>query len=595
MVSCRIRGIKKLAEKDKPEILKTQQIVVQNSGINVDNLLRRAELFLEDRDWDNAFDYSNRILDNDATNAKAYIIQLLCELKLNKEERLASIDQPLTNYKQFNRALEYADDNRKDTLNKYNLNSTENYCLKINKAIDNAKSLDELEELLNITNGLIDCDAKQLLLKRVEAIKQVLDRNKKENEIRFKEITEKLLFHKKGLAEYRKSEVDTNKKQEPYIKGCAVWFVFVIILAIAGFVLSADVPFFVILGIIAVVIGIIILASTPKNETDHNCEDEFTEKMDEEISKLSRADKLRLCLSDTQGMIVKLDDIYAYGGLWEFWQVISQDEETVRLLSMSNYVLCAPGCTKYDGDGKEYFIPYIDSALNLEIKELEAEMKSVFSVIDSANILTENEYCQLIREGSDICFIPEDFWLCPNDTDAAEKIPCVVNGEIKYSKEGEKGICPVITLNRKKLEKALLEEEFKECKKLLGIKDSTYAEKQVCNKFKKSTVMKVTFESNEAGKVDKVFNVCSEQEVLDALKILESSSCEEPFLIMESDDGAFIQTAYDKKTGLYCSSMGDGIGNSYDIVMEDGSYELNKEFVENLFVTFYLEGLIVSD
>ena len=71
-----LRGIEKLlgggaaAEDAKPE---QQTVVVKAEAPGVESLLKRADMFLEDGEWDNAKEYYNRVLDIDPECAKAYL------------------------------------------------------------------------------------------------------------------------------------------------------------------------------------------------------------------------------------------------------------------------------------------------------------------------------------------------------------------------------------------------------------------------------------------------------------------------------------------------------------------------------------------
>ncbi len=66
-----LRGIEKVLGKKENEEPKTVQ-VVQSGGVTVDSLLKRAHLFLEDRDWKSAKEYFDKALDINPEYGKAY-------------------------------------------------------------------------------------------------------------------------------------------------------------------------------------------------------------------------------------------------------------------------------------------------------------------------------------------------------------------------------------------------------------------------------------------------------------------------------------------------------------------------------------------
>ena len=79
-----VRGIKKVIGKNAPK----KEIVTTSGVINVETFLKRAFMFLEDREWQNANSYAEKILDVDPENPEAYLVKLLAEMKTTEKERL---------------------------------------------------------------------------------------------------------------------------------------------------------------------------------------------------------------------------------------------------------------------------------------------------------------------------------------------------------------------------------------------------------------------------------------------------------------------------------------------------------------------------
>lgn len=58
------------------------------------SLLRRAELFLEDKEWDLASNYCQKVLDIEPENARAYFLLLLSSLKVSDKDELINSAPP---------------------------------------------------------------------------------------------------------------------------------------------------------------------------------------------------------------------------------------------------------------------------------------------------------------------------------------------------------------------------------------------------------------------------------------------------------------------------------------------------------------------
>ena len=87
-------------------------------------LLRRAEIFLEDKEWSIASDYYENALDIDPENAQAYIGLLMASLQITKESDLAQSVEPFNQNKYFLKALRFADSEYAAFLQKINDDNT---------------------------------------------------------------------------------------------------------------------------------------------------------------------------------------------------------------------------------------------------------------------------------------------------------------------------------------------------------------------------------------------------------------------------------------------------------------------------------------
>ena len=118
-----IRGIKKILGRDKkPAAPTVERVVVQGDSHAQDAapLLRRAFLFLEDGEFDNADEYAEKVLDINPECAEAYIVKLLIELRLKKPSDLAQCKNPISDSHNYQKALRFATPEYRETIEGYN-------------------------------------------------------------------------------------------------------------------------------------------------------------------------------------------------------------------------------------------------------------------------------------------------------------------------------------------------------------------------------------------------------------------------------------------------------------------------------------------
>ena len=104
-----VRGIRKIAKEDEPQPTVIKETVVAGST-NIEPLLKRAFLFVEDGDFDTADEYCERVLDVDPENAQAYLCKLLIELRVRKQEQLAEYKEPFSGSSNYQKVLRFGDD-----------------------------------------------------------------------------------------------------------------------------------------------------------------------------------------------------------------------------------------------------------------------------------------------------------------------------------------------------------------------------------------------------------------------------------------------------------------------------------------------------
>ncbi len=111
-----IRGIKKITSADAPKAAVKETVVVSGGNAAVEPLLKRAFMFLEDGNWQEADTYCEKVLDQDPENAQAYLGKLMAELRIPTQDELKENPNPLAELDNYKKALRFADDSLRTVL-----------------------------------------------------------------------------------------------------------------------------------------------------------------------------------------------------------------------------------------------------------------------------------------------------------------------------------------------------------------------------------------------------------------------------------------------------------------------------------------------
>ncbi len=227
-----IRGIKKLTEKtsDTPQITVQQK---NNARSNIDNLMKRINLFLEDGDFTSADEYLNRVLDEDAEYAPAYIGKILVNYRCRKESDLPRCNKQFETSSDWGKALRFATPEQKALYESYLVQAEDSrqerekwrqYITNLNdllKRAESSKTSDQLREAASLIRALNTynlsneiADAMLLVCEKVESEKEQYNElakkeSKKENEIKAEE-TE--LAQKLNVIRSKKHDINNNMK-----------------------------------------------------------------------------------------------------------------------------------------------------------------------------------------------------------------------------------------------------------------------------------------------------------------------------------------------------------------------------------------------
>ncbi len=170
-----IRGIKKIAKADEPKAAVKETVVIGGNA-NVDPLLKRAFMFLEDGEWNKADDFCEQVLNQDPENARAYLGKLMAEMQIRCQEDLADCEQPFNDRSNFQKAVRFGDEKTVSVLNGYiahinernennRLTGIYNRAAAAMNAADSKESFKSAAEIFKTIPGFKDADdlAKQCL------------------------------------------------------------------------------------------------------------------------------------------------------------------------------------------------------------------------------------------------------------------------------------------------------------------------------------------------------------------------------------------------------------------------------------------------
>ena len=108
-------GIKKITAKDEPPFI-NNTVVVNSGNANINSLLERVFIFLEDGDWESADEYCEKALDIEPKNSIAYLGKLMAELKVRNRDGLRKKAHPFDKSGNYQKAVRYGDDALKKEL-----------------------------------------------------------------------------------------------------------------------------------------------------------------------------------------------------------------------------------------------------------------------------------------------------------------------------------------------------------------------------------------------------------------------------------------------------------------------------------------------
>ena len=207
-----VRGIKKvLSSEESKTVVKTETMEVAGQT-NIDPLLKRVFMFLEDGAWQSADEYCEKVLDINPECAEAYLGKLMAQLHVKKQENLKHCTSPFDNNNHYKKVIRFGSENLKNELESYinfiNKRNKEEYHAEVYIDAKSAMSEHTIDgcnraiELFKMISGYKDSD---LLLAECKQELPELQRRleeKKEND-RLHQLYEKALKKMKTASDYK--------------------------------------------------------------------------------------------------------------------------------------------------------------------------------------------------------------------------------------------------------------------------------------------------------------------------------------------------------------------------------------------------------
>ncbi|MCI7225344.1 MAG: toll/interleukin-1 receptor domain-containing protein, partial [Mollicutes bacterium] len=151
-----MRGVDKIMGRLETPKVHAETKIIQ-SDVNINALLKRAEILIGDGEFTKADEVLEMALNNDPTNSQAYLLKLLIELKYTSIEELKTSDENLESNSNFKKAYKFGDDQQKNILNSINE--------AINERIEQVKFEKEYEIAIGYKDMKKFLEAKEAFLK----------------------------------------------------------------------------------------------------------------------------------------------------------------------------------------------------------------------------------------------------------------------------------------------------------------------------------------------------------------------------------------------------------------------------------------------
>ena len=153
---------------------------MEETTVSVDSLVRRIELFIEDKNWDKGIEYCDRVLDIEPENAKVYLLMLLCKNQVGSLDELAELNVSVDSNSDYKNAYRFGNDEQRKALDSCfetirDRENDEEYKW-IQDKMSSVRSKNDMDNLIKKIEKLGNYkDSEQLLDKCKEGYKQLAE------------------------------------------------------------------------------------------------------------------------------------------------------------------------------------------------------------------------------------------------------------------------------------------------------------------------------------------------------------------------------------------------------------------------------------
>lgn len=124
-----VRGIGKLLGDKKKDVVKENVDIKNDDYSEFQALLDRGYMALEDKEWDKADDFFEKVLNRDAKCADAYLGKLMAEIKVSSVNELKECDVPFDNSLNYQKVMRFGTEEIKRTFdNATSLTKSQDRC-----------------------------------------------------------------------------------------------------------------------------------------------------------------------------------------------------------------------------------------------------------------------------------------------------------------------------------------------------------------------------------------------------------------------------------------------------------------------------------
>lgn len=173
-----IRGIKKLVGVEKKPQMELEGEPSRNIQNDIEPLLIRTAMFLEDENWEKADEYAERILDMNPKCAQAYLDKMMAELHVSKIEKLVELKENFEKNMYYIKFLQHANEKsaRQVKLYLFELKNRLTYEEAIS-ALNHANNISEYDFAKNKFNTIIEYKDTKIQVERCKKKKEELIEN----------------------------------------------------------------------------------------------------------------------------------------------------------------------------------------------------------------------------------------------------------------------------------------------------------------------------------------------------------------------------------------------------------------------------------